>query len=713
MTWLFPLYWFGALAIAAPIVFHMWQRKPRSKRAFSALMFLSASPPRIASRNRIEHWVLLCLRAAALALIAFAFTRPLWRTPTSESEQTTDEQIVAILVDTSASMRRDGVWDDLTKQLDDRLADLPEKTSVALYRFDQELLPVVTFRELDAVEFSARREMLKTRLRELKPTWESTNLGDALIRMAAVLQEIQTERSKPVPRRIWLASDLQVGAEIAALKAYEWPDDLPVEIVRAKPLSPSNAGLQMVEKNIEAGDDVLRLRIINSAESTKDQFILKWDLPESPQLAVYVPPGQSRTVAPPPLPDGTAASSLLLEGDDNVYDNRVYVTESAVETRLVVYCGPESNDDIEAARFYLDRVFSASARYRIDIKNWRDANLAAAELPPTLFVLVQPDQEAESMVRNHLRKGGTVLIVAPNPEATRDCIALCGRDGISITESNVSRYAMLGEIDFDHPLFAPFAESQFSDFTGIRFWKHRSISGLNVSSEQTKDAGGGAGNVRDRVLAKFDDGDPAIIDMSVDRGRVLVFAAGWQPSDSQFARSSKFPTLMYRLLELASRTKPRSGNRFIGSPIEWPSVILAESDLSGQVRLPDGHELTDQPIDRPFSQTNEPGLYSLTIAGQSERVAINLAADESRTTPYTFEQLESLGLPLKIRERPTELRYQRERERQLQLVELEESQKIWRFALIAALIVLLLETLLSGVFESRKVMKASELSGTA
>ena len=34
---------------------------------------------------------------------------------------------------------------------------------------------------------------------------------------------------------------------------------------------------------------------------------------------------------------------------------------------------------------------------------------------------------------------------------------------------------MLGEIAFDHPLFAPLAGAQFNDFTKIRFWKYRRI----------------------------------------------------------------------------------------------------------------------------------------------------------------------------------------------------------------------------------------------
>ena len=48
-----------------------------------------------------------------------------------------------------------------------------------------------------------------------------------------------------------------------------------------------------------------------------------------------------------------------------------------------------------------------------------------------------------------------------------------------------------------------------------------------------------------------------IVEFSAGRGRVILFAAGWQPVDSQFARSSKFPMLMYRLLEYAAGSTPR------------------------------------------------------------------------------------------------------------------------------------------------------------
>lgn len=698
MTWMYSLYWLGALSATAPILFHMWRRMPKGERQFSTLMFLNPSPPRITSRSRVEHWLLMLLRAAALALLAFAFTRPLWRVPITDPNDSEGEQLVAILVDTSASMRRNGAWNSVVQELDSRLSKLPLKTIVALYRFDQTVAPVADFPEVTGMEPEVRRELIRARLKELKPGWDGTDLGQALVRISASLQEAQTARSKPAAQRIWLASDVQSGSSVVALQGYEWPDDLPVELIRSQIQSPSNAGLQVVERNPDSSDSQLRVRITNSSDSVKEQFTLKWESPSSPEIAVYVPPGQSRVLTPPQLPAGVSSSSLILTGDDDDFDNRVYVAETAPETRLVVFCGPEGSNDIEGARFYLDRLFAASQRFRIELRESREVNVASADAQPSLIVMTDPEPEQKPLVQKHLENGGTILIASPSAESMQKSLKLCGRDGLTVTEATVPKYAMFADINFDHPVFAPFAESQFSDFTGIRFWKHRKIDGLK--NADTSSPAGNAEEDRgsDKVLVRFDDGDAAVVEFPVQRGKIIVFASGWQPADSQFARSSKFPMLMFRLLEQSSGISTRAGSQDVGTPLAWPTISHLESSATGSVRLPDGTELASLPLDQPFGKTAVPGIYTLSVPGRTEQVAVNLAPDESRTSPLSVEQLESYGLKLKGREHVVPQQVQRNRQRQLQLAEMENSQKLWQQILVAVIVVLLLETLISGWF---------------
>ena len=111
-------------------------------------------------------------------------------------------------------------------------------------------------------------------------------------------------------------------------------------------------------------------------------------------------------------------------------------------------------------------------------------------------------------------------------------------------------------------------------------------------------------------------------------------------------------------------------------------------------------------LDAAFAETTQPGLYSLEVEGRSETVAINLAADESRTSPLPIEQLESLGVRLGTAERPEETRRAQDRQRQLKLEELEQHQKLWRWGLLVVIGLLLAETWLSGRTSSAPATKA-------
>ena len=714
MTPLAPFYLLGALAIAGPILFHLWRRTPRGRREFSTLMFLTQSPPRVTSRSRVEHWLLLLLRGAVLCLLALAFARPLWRTATSEPEKPGDEELVAVLVDTSASLRRDGAWFDLMKQVNDSLSKLPTTATVGLFAFDDRWRSVADFAELKQLEPSARRELVRARLKELKPKWGGTNLGEALVRTASALQEAQTDRALPAKLRIVLASDLPSGANLDALHGFEWPGDLRVEPLVAQASSPSNAGLQLVERNLDLGDDLLRVRVTNSADARKESFVLKWDGADAASATVYVPPGQSRVFAPPKRPEGAASTALILTGDDHDFDNRVHVAQARTETKLVVYCGTDKPDDPEGLRFYLEGVFAASRRYRIEMIGWNekaeDSPLTLTVSPedggeetgktrktkaerPSLVVLVEPEADAGAFVTGHLASGGAVLIAARSPNNGTASLKQCGLEEVSLTEATVRRDAMLGDIDFEHSLFAPFAESQFSDFTGIRFWKHRTVA----ANANAKAEGGQAGSLPHggRTLARFDDGAPAFVEFPSGKGRVWLMTAGWHPADSQLARSSKFPPLVYRMLEQASGAVSRPESVPVGSSIPW----LKSSDEAasrGTVRLPDGRVVTNLPLDTAFTETEQPGLYGLEVEGRSETVAVNLAADESRTAPLPIEQLESLGVRFGTAERPEDVRRAKDRERQLQLVELEQTQKLWRWGLLVVIGLLLIETWLAG-----------------
>ncbi len=696
MTWLAPLYLAGALAVAAPILFHLWRRTPRGKRTFSTLMFLTPSPPRMTSVSKIEHWLLLLLRAAALCLLALAFARPVLRIPATIPVTPDETEYVAILVDTSASLQRRELWPMLLKTVEQRLEKLPRSSVVGLFHFDDAWTGDLSFRESQQLEPAAGRALALERLRVLKPSWRGTRLGDGLVRTAQAIQEAQASRTLPCPQQIWLVSDLQSGSDLTALREFDWPDDLPVEWVSINGTTRENAGLQLVTAATEGADEKLRVRISNASSSTGQKFNLVWgDGENTPCLEIVVPPGQSRVVALPTAPTVTAGRSVLLQGDEEPFDNRLWLPVRQPRQCTVVYLGSEAAGDAEGLRYYLERALASNPRYDVTVVDGTQPILSS--VPPALIVAAEATPTAHELLPKLLAAGSDVLLVPKSAAAAEALVELCGQKTLSFTEAQGEDYALWSEIDFEAPWFAPFAEAQFADFSGIHFWKRRRVSGeLPPGSE---------------VLVRFDDRDPAVIQWSGVQppAQVWFFASGWQPRDSQLSRSSKFVPLMWRVLESALGDGPTTSAQAVGQPLRRPT----DATTALTVITPEGTETSWPAGETMFSGADTPGRYEIVLPQSRETVAVNLAPEESRTDPLPPEQLEALGVKLSTKALRPALPPSVDQLRQQQIQELEERQRLWKWILLAVGGVLVLETLLATRLQTAGVRgKASEIGTT-
>src|SRR5262245_39832892 len=181
-----PLYLAGLATLSLPLILHLIRRTPRGRREFSSLMFLLPSPPRLTRRSRLDQILLLLLRLAALSLLAFAFARPFLRETATLALEDLPARRVAILVDSSASMRRGDLWQQAIAQVEKELAELGLHDEVALYTFSDRLKSEIGFDSNSAdVDASGKRpEIVRQAAKKLRPTWQSTDLGTALVELA-------------------------------------------------------------------------------------------------------------------------------------------------------------------------------------------------------------------------------------------------------------------------------------------------------------------------------------------------------------------------------------------------------------------------------------------------------------------------------------------------------------------------------------------------
>lgn len=690
MSVLSGIFLLGAAAIVGPILFHLIRRTPKARYEFSSLMFLQPSPPRLTRRSRLDQWLLLLLRSLVILLLAFAFMRPFFRTSTNLSPDDVPRRHIALVVDQSASMRRADVWQKAIDEANQVIDDLEAADEVSLFAFDEQLKSVVTTEETSQLDRTQRREMVRERLKQLEPTWNASNLGAALVGVAERLTADDDLKQTGAKLQIVLISDMQAGSQIDRLQTSQWPESVQVDVHSITPEDDSNARVRLVENTEESTAEPIapRVRVRNTSDSKADQFEVVWlrdDKPASRPVSFYVPAGESLVLDVPYGSGEVGADQLQLSGDASGmdFDNQFFAVPPIQEELSIAYFGSDGKDDAEGMLFYLSRAFGETASRKVDVNavtadtviDWNDV---AGTIPRLVVIAETPTEDQRTLLDTYLNRGGHAVVVLQNDDMASDLSSWLGDISLSkeaaADATSGKSYAMLGQIDFQHPLFAPFAAARYNDFTTIRFWQHRDVRLAEESAAN--------------VIARFDDGSPAIWSTPRGEGQLYVMTAGWNRKDSQLALSTKFLPLLSRWLELADRQKLAAQSYVVNQ-----SVALPVSTGEKTIQTPSGETLQLTEGATSFDDTTEPGIYVLRQGGKDLPFAVNLADAESDTAPLELDRLEQFGISLGMAATHSE---ELAELRQLQDRELENHQKVWKWLVVAVLALLAVETFLAA-----------------
>ena len=694
MRFLTPLFLAGGLAIIAPVIFHLIRRTTRNRTVFSSLIFLQATPPRLTRRNRLEHILLLLLRCVALGLLATGFARPFIRHAMPPNASAEPPKRMVILLDDSASMRRADLWSQARDKAESLLQKATPADRVALFTFDRQLTPLVTFDEWNAAAPGDRFAVAQSHLVAAKPGWSGTHMDQALIRASELLAETDDAQFTG-KRQIIVISDFQEGSRLSALQGQQWPHNVEVlsERVEAKT---SNASLQVLAdlaENRPAAGNSIRVRISNEPGSRREQFQVGWAGEQGGFLGkavdIYVPAGQSRIVTLPSSETNARPDRITLQGDDESFDNTVFTVPPETTRLNVLYIGGDSETDPRQSLYFIRRAFQATALETVTVKAMQPSEPWAAQNAKNtaLFILTgTPSEPLSTGLREQIAVGKTLVFVPTNAEAVSTLTGFLGQK-IAAEEASVRNYAMLGDIDFRHPLFAPFADARYSDFTKIHFWKYRKLD-LQTATDA-------------RVVARFDNGDPAIVDIPIGKGRMILFTSGWQPSDSQLALSSRFVPLLYSALELTGGVPTPMAQFQVGDAVTLPADWMQPGAAASIVK-PDGSALTLAAGETNFSQTMIPGVYHFKAGSSDKRFVVNFDPAEGRTSPLPLDELERQGAPVHAGDVTNA--HEAQRAAALASVEIENRQKLWRWFIVATLVMLLMETGLAGWTARRKMI---------
>ena len=218
MSFVEPLFLFGLLAAALPVVVHLINRRKAVRRDFPALKFLMQSNRRESRGIKVRQWLLMALRILVVALLAFALAKPF---VLSSAGVTASERLptaTVFVLDDSFSMQHGDWWERAMAALEKRQDRLRPWDEVALVTTGPGAPRLVG-------RLTGNHSELEDAVDALPPGAHATHLTDALLAASDIL-----EASELPNRKIVVISDLARGGFDTAAQPGE-PIPHEVELV--------------------------------------------------------------------------------------------------------------------------------------------------------------------------------------------------------------------------------------------------------------------------------------------------------------------------------------------------------------------------------------------------------------------------------------------------------------------------------------------------
>jgi len=652
MSFLSALYLIGTAAIAAPIFIHMIRRAPRDNFKFSTLRFLSSSPETVSKRSKIQHWLLLFMRALAIILIAFAFARPYFVSEEKAGEKD-KRAVVMFLVDQSASMNRAEVQDKLKAKLEERLDRIKNSDFFNLRTFRSISHGLIDFKTWAGWPAEERKSQVKQRIQKLKSGWEASDMAVSFVQSADALDRHLDEFGGEVAD-LEIFTDGQAGKGLDEIRSFSWPKRVNV-IVHNIEANQNNASVSLVDINAE--NRQVKVKVENPAESKEVSLWLELQNGEIivDKEPMVLEPGQVRfhVFDLKKLPAQVSQFTIQISGDSESYDNKLYCIIPKVKKKKVIWLGK-----LDKAQKSDDFYFNILCESRTDLELTFDAKaLEDSKVKAEMVVIDRAlSQEELAPIKEYAQDGGTVLFLLKNKDLSLSLEGVAG-EKVHVTEVKAPDYFLLSGLRFEHWLFQPFVESKFKDFSTIYFWQARKV----VLEENTKF----------QSLAKLDDDIPAVLSKPIGKGELIVMNSSWGKEDSQLALNSKFIPFVNALVTASTRNKENLLHYSSGDP--RVQKLLGKDSKKG----------------------NAPGFYDFKDGEETRQLAVNLSPAESKMKVLENVDYEKVGLPLvkqSVLASHEKSRYESEIAAHSGEI---KNQGIWRYLLITAILILLAESLVA------------------
>lgn len=652
MTFLNALMLFGLVAVAVPVIIHLFHRQRVSTVDFSSVIFIRDHHLQRSRALRLRELLLLLLRTLIVLLLVLAFARPVIEGLAGALLGSSVEQrsVFAIVLDNSYSMGAGRYGDTpfaAARTEAGRILD-------AMQQGDEGLI-ILTAAPPEAVPPvpTDRTEVLAARLAEAEVSGNTGDIAGALRLARRKLSGIVSAN-----KGIYLLSDLQrndwenLAESVSESESEAYTESrAPIYLYPFEAGSVDNASID--EVSVSEG-----LLIRNQPERFVATFTdrngdaAETDRTREVRLVIN---GQSRDSRRVTAETGAARSVQFnvvidtpgrytgyveLEEDDVAADNRRYFTLDVPDAFGVTAVGQSES------RYFIEQVLKPAGGLvsPVDVQT-ASADVLNSDLYDAGVLIVGGGVELTpsrlSSLERYVNSGGGVLVFLGeglDPVVYENGF-FTGVFGCSITErrgtpGRKNSFHRMDQVDYEHPVFR---------FDG-RYAESLSAGEARFYASYAMEADLGA-----RVIARFMDGTPAVLEGRSGSGRALLVASDLNTGWSDLALRSAFVPFMHRSVRyLHPSVTVAEGGHLAGRPIvRTMTGMRANADLS--LEYPSGRtEAVNARAGRngitvEVPDTKQPGVYALWD-GDAVVQAFAVNPDTRESDLARFSPAEAAGL---------------------------------------------------------------------
>jgi hypothetical protein len=607
MHFLYPAFLFALLALAIPVLVHLFNFRRYKKVLFSNVQFLKEVQEQQASRRNLKERLILSARLLALLFLVLAFARPY--ISKKDDANTGKQQVVSIFVDNSYSMQtlnREGSLLDEAKQRAKQIASaysINDRFQLLTQDFEgkhQRLLNRDEFNDaVDAVKISP----------------QSKTIGHIAARQQSLLNmQAGTVKS------IYIISDFQKN--IASKLADKVNDNIPVNLVQLKASTLPNVAVDSVgllnATHRPGESEKLIVKLRNYADKTAEQIPLKLMINGVQKaigsFTVSARSAQTDTLTFSGLQAGWQRGEIQLQDNPIKFDNSFYFSFNVNKQLPILLI------DDGIPNKYLNAVFAADPFFAT--KRVQDGNVDYAGLSTYPLVILSDIKNISAglaqQLKSYVSKGGT-LMVFPSAEADISSYrALLQPMGAAYPERVVTEATQVSAINLQSPVFKNTFESfpQNPDLPQVK--KYYSLSPAAKSGS---------------YLMKLQTGQPVWDGYNSGKGKVYLSAVPLDETFSNVPVHALFVPVMFRVAILSGHDQPLFYTLGNNQVIETIALQSTEKQLLKMVKgsqtvIPDVQQQEGSTLLYLPDQLKETGIYDLK---KQDSTAAVLAFNDNRS----------------------------------------------------------------------------------